>query len=165
MIKSYKTRKKDILKQFVEGQKSYKLAIKNYDKYKKLYTGTRYTDVPKDIRDAVAKVWLPVNKLMSKSAEMKVIISWLSTDDIFRAIPTNYNKNIRRTLKNIQGVLGMYRTNLYHVTMVSRDDNKYTIDIPAKSKEEAIEKVYNILTDKGWDVYEYKVLDITVINK
>jgi len=101
-IKKFYATKKDILKCYVEGQKSYKLAIRNYHEWRKKYQNKKISEVPEEIRSAVSKIHLPLRVLQSKSRDMKNIIR--NIEKMIHCIIPYYgtcNKNVTRTTNKI----------------------------------------------------------------
>lgn len=96
-----KTIFKNILLEFENSQKSYKKAIKYYDKYIKSYTGEPLSMVPTELITTVKKCVYSKSILQKKSNEVRLILRWLNglkTNNIY-LIPSEYNSVIKTILK------------------------------------------------------------------
>lgn len=97
---TYKDKLKDIRKVYEKSQKTYKLAIKNYNKFITMYKGYRYSEVPIEIRDIVSKCSYPLNNLIRKSNEVRIILDWLNRGEV--ALINVNNKHVLKTITKIK---------------------------------------------------------------
>jgi len=97
---TYKDKLKDIRKVYEKSQKTYKLAIKNYNKFITMYKGYRYSEVPIEIRDVVSKCSYPLNDLIRKSNEVRLVLDWLNRGEV--ALINVNNKHVLKTITKIK---------------------------------------------------------------
>lgn len=98
-----------IEKEYVEGQTSYKDAIKHYALYHLIYKGVRMSDVIDEHKSAVSKISTPIKQLQHKSNEVRQILKWINLYKKGIDISISYacDKSIKRTIKSIKKEIGL----------------------------------------------------------
>ena len=48
----------------------------------------------------------------------------------------------------------------YTVTLVSKDNHTFVYTVKANSEDEAKQKALDHITELGWDMYKYKVIEV-----